>query len=225
MSSLQSIFSFRGIQIIKPSHTAPVTGTLTLSHERQFAQPRAGIPDDEFLHIKFISEAGVTELSARLYGEQRAERLDPCTFTIELRAPENGSLLVFFPQADTPVPREYLDLDVGTPDGVDLQVTWLQVADSFATTINQWIAFSEGDTSAPAYQSTYPDEKGVRSVSGARSSSGAHATYDPSTFQNKKSEGRLVLIDEANGHEVGEVGGYQVHAIGVQPGSKGKVHP
>lgn len=225
MSSLQSIFSFRGIQIIKPSHPTPVTGTLTLSHERQFPQPAAGIPDDEFLHIKFVSEAGVTELNTRLYGEQSAERLDSCTFTIELRAPENGALLVFFPEADTPVPREYLDLNIGTPDGVDLKVTWLQVADTFATTINQWIAFSDGGTSAPAYQPTYPDEKGTRSDPGVGGSSGTYATYDPSTFQDKKSEGRLVLIDEANGHEVGEVGGYEVHAIGVQPGSKGRVHP
>ncbi|RPA97198.1 hypothetical protein L873DRAFT_1691414 [Choiromyces venosus 120613-1] len=214
MSSLTTIFSFKGVQIIKPSHPNQVTGTLTLSHERQFAQP--GIPEDEFLHIKFLSSAGTTELDTRLYGEQRAERLDPCTFTIELRAPEEGALLVIFPSVDQIVPREYLEFSA---EGVDLQVTWAQVADSFATTINQWIAFSDGEAAVPAYQpSSYATEKGAGY--GGSSANGAPAPYNPSTYRDEKSEGRLVLIDEENGHEVGEVGGYQVHAIGVQPGSK-----
>ncbi|KAG0134776.1 senescence-associated protein-domain-containing protein [Tuber indicum] len=216
MSSLTSIFSFKGVQIIKPSHPNQVTGTLTLSRERQFAQPTVGIPEDEFLRIKFVSSSGITELDTRLYGEQRAERLDPSTFTIELRAPEEGALLIIFPSPDQIVPREYLEFGA---EGVDLQVTWAQVADSFAATINQWIAFSDGETPLPAYQpSSYANEKGTGY--GGSSASAAPAPYDPRIYRDEKSQGRLVLIDEENGHEVGEVGGYQVHAIGVQPGSK-----
>ena len=217
MSSLTSVFSFKGVQIIKPSHPNQVTGTLTLSHERQFAQPAVGILEDEFLHIKFLSSSGATELNTRLYGEQKAERLDPCTFTIELRAPEEGAMLVIFPPADQIVPREYLEFSA---EGVDLQVTWAQVADSFATTINQWIAFSDGGAPIPAYQpSSYASEKGAGY--GSSSAIEPPAPYNPSAYRDEKSQGRLVLIDEENGHEVGEVGGYQVHAVGVQPGSKG----
>ncbi|CUS08275.1 unnamed protein product [Tuber aestivum] len=216
MSSLTNIFSFKGVQIIKPSHPNQVTGTLTLSRERQFAQPAVGAPEDEFLRIKFVSSSGTTELDTRLYGEQRAERLDPSTFTVELRAPEEGALLVIFPPADRIVPREYLEFNA---EGVDLQVTWAQVADSFAATINQWIAFSDGEAALPAYQpSSYANEKGAGY--GGGSAGEAHAPYDPSTYRDEKSQGRLVLIDEENGHEVGEVDGSHIHAVGVQPGSK-----
>ncbi|PWW80124.1 hypothetical protein C7212DRAFT_340670 [Tuber magnatum] len=216
MSSLTSIFSFKGVQIIKPSHPSQVTGLLTLSRERQFAQPAVGIPEDEFLHIKFVSSSGTTELDTRLYGEQRAERLDPCTFTVELGAPEEGALLVIFPPADQIVPREYLEFNA---EGVDLRVTWAQVADSFATTVNQWIAFSDGEAALPAHQpSSYASEKGAGY--GGSSASGAHPPYDPSAYRDEKSQGRLVLVDEANGREVGEVDGSRLHAVGVQTGSK-----
>lgn len=46
------------------------------------------------------------------------------------------------------------------------------------------------------------------------------AAYHPSDHQDNK-EGRLVLVNEENGNEVGEVNSYHVHAIGVTPGSKG----
>jgi len=126
-------------------------------------------------------------------------------------------MLVIFPPADQIVPREYLEFSA---EGVDLQVTWAQVADSFATTINQWIAFSDGGAPIPAYQpSSYASEKGAGY--GSSSAIEPPAPYNPSAYRDEKSQGRLVLIDEENGHEVGEVGGYQVHAVGVQPGSKG----
>lgn len=69
----------------------------------------------------------------------------------------------------------------------------------------------------------YESEKGKR-IDNDR----ALQAYDPSNFRagdEKRGGGRLVLVDEENGHEVGEVRGSQVDSIGVVPGSKGQIRP
>lgn len=127
---------------------------------------------------------------------------------------------------DDPLPRD-LDDQLGhdQSDGVR---TWQELEDHFMIIIREYMGFmgnvhpitSKGDLSG------YPQEKSGAATAaytrqvGSGPASGSFPEYDLSTYSNGK-EGRLVLIDEENGSEIGEISGYQVQTIGVQPGSKG----
>jgi len=129
MSYFEDIFCFRGIQVLKPDGSSPITGVLKLRHEQT--------PDDRFLSLKFESELGTPELETRLDGERPANKLDPQTFCITL--PDGGDLLIFFPPVDDLVPIEYLEHSATEQDAKGT-VTWQQVIDSFDIELTRWIS-------------------------------------------------------------------------------------
>lgn len=134
---------------------------------------------------------------------------------------------VIFPPVHAFVPQDDPRIDI--PPSERATTKWQNVVDTFEVEIERWLTYRKDQNDrAAGPRSGYPDEKSSASlarsmttpVGGAGS---GYAAYNPSTFSEKNGGGgRLVLIDEENGSEVGEVGGYQVRTIDVTPGSKGR---
>lgn len=216
------LFNFPGIRVLLPNKS-------TSSHEpgllillREDVSTRGGT--DEFLRLQFFNGSEYPEIDVRLDAHQEATKLDPSTFSIE--SPQ-GTLKVVFPPVQTLVPQDDSRIDI--PPSERASTTWQTVVDTFEVEIDRWLTYKkEQNDKATGFGSGYPPEKHmhgalVRSMTTpVGSSSNNFAPYDPSNFSDNKGEGRLVLIDEENGSEVGEVGGYQMHTVGVTPGSKGR---
>lgn len=222
------LFTFPGIRVLLPNKTTSShePGLLILLRE----DVPTGRGTDEFLRLQFFCGSEYPEIDVQLDAHQEATKLDPSTFSIES---PNGALKVIFPPVGTLVPQDDPRIDI--PPSEKATTTWQDVVNTFEVEIDRWLTYKKernekvsGFGSSAGYSSGYPHEKPggalVRSMTTpAGSSSNNFAPYDPSSFSDKKEEGRLVLIDEENGSEVGEVGGYQVHTIGVTPGSKGEI--
>lgn len=228
------LFNFPEIKVIKANGPPSNPGVLVLSVEN--------VPEDtkEYLNLRFFSTSDFyADIDIRLCKGDVVTKLDPSTFKIEPTtnsgkgtATRNSeeALTIIFPPTDVLVPQNdpRISQELKTTNS-----TWGVVVGFFEIElgrIDNSLRNSSGNSSGkgpennPEKSSQYPNGKAVLSrdidAPAYASSSKAMAAYHPSDHQDNK-EGRLVLVDEENGHEVGEVNSYHVHAIGVTPGSKG----
>ncbi|KAH8152651.1 uncharacterized protein LAJ45_03492 [Morchella importuna] len=230
------LFNFPEIKVIKANGPPSNPGVLVLSVEN--------VPEDtkEYLNLRFFSTSDFyADIDIRLCKGDVVTKLDPSTFKIEPTtnsgkgtATRNSeeALTIIFPPTDVLVPQNdpRISQELKTTNS-----TWGVVVGFFEIElgrIDNSLRNSSGNSSGkgpennPEKSSQYPNGKAVLSrdidAPAYASSSKAMAAYHPSDHQDNK-EGRLVLVDEENGHEVGEVNSYHVHAIGVTPGSKDPV--
>lgn len=215
------LFTFPGIRVLLPNKS-------TLSHEpgllillREDVSTSNGT--DQFLRLQFFCNSEYPEIDVQLDAHRVAVKLDPSTFSIDS---SQGTLKVIFPPVHTFVPQDDSRIDI--PPSERATTTWQNVVDTFEVEIDRWLTYKKAQNDrASGSGFGYPEEKPggplARSMTTPAGGSGNNfAPYDPSNFSDNKGGGRLVLIDEENGSEVGEVGGYQVRTIGVTPGSKGR---
>lgn len=216
------LFTFPGIHVLLP-HQTPLSnepGLLILLRE----DVPTNNGTDQFLRLQFFRQAKYPDIDVRLGAHQKASKLDPSTFSIDS---SQGVLKVIFPPVHTFLPQNDPRIDI--PPSERATTTWQNVVDTFEVEIERWLTYrKDQNDGATGSRSGYPDGKAsgplARSMTAPNgASSNNFAPYNPSTFSgNEGSGGRLVLIDEENGNEVGEVGGYQVRTVGVIPGSKGE---
>lgn len=104
--------------------------------------------------------------------------------------------------------------------------TWGDFIDRLARIFHQYTTFldpSLGSLMNPYQQEWTGDKKsgwGYEAGYAGESSSGGHASYDPSTYK-EKDQGRLMFVDEATGSPVLNMEGAKVETQGIQPGIKG----
>lgn len=215
------LFTFPGIRVLLPNKPTPSQqpGLLILLRE----DVPTSIGTDQFLRLQFFCGSELPGIDVRLGAHQEASKLDPSTFSI---ATPLGPMKVIFPPVHAFVPQDDPRIDI--PPSERATTKWQNVVDTFEVEIERWLTYrkDQNDRAAGSHPG-YPGEKGNGSLARSMTTpvvgtSNGYAAYNPSTFSDKNSGGgRLVLIDEENGSEVGEVGGYQVRTIDVTPGSKG----
>lgn len=219
------LFTFPGIRVLLPTKSKSTPsqepGLLILLREDVLTSNGT----DQFLRLQFFYGSEYPEIDVRLGAHQEASKLDPSTFSI---ASPIGPMKVIFPPVHTFVPQDDPRIDI--PPSERASTTWQNVVDTFEVEIERWLTYrKDQNDKAAGSRSGYPGEKSGGSLArsmttpvGGSGGGNSFAPYNPSTFSEKNgSGGRLVLIDEENGSEVGEVGGYQVRTIDVTPGSKG----
>lgn len=214
------LFTFPGIHVLLPHQTPLSNESGLLILLREDVPTNNGT--DQFLRLQFFRQEKYPDIDVRLGAHQKASKLDLSTFSIDS---SQGVLKVIFPPVHTFLPQNDPRIDI--PPSERATTTWQNVVDTFEVEIERWLTYSKDqNVGATGSHSGYPDDKPsgplARSMTTpAGASTNNFAPYNPSTFSGNDGGGRLVLIDEENGSEVGEVGGYQVRTVGVVPGSKG----
>lgn len=216
------LFTFPGIRVLLPNQATPSNEPGLLILLREDVLTNNGT--DQFLRLQFFRHSKYPDVDVRLGAHQEASKLDPSTFSIDS---SQGVLKVIFPPVHTLLPQDDPRIDI--PPSERATTTWQNVVDTFEVEIERWLTYrKDQNDGVTGFRSGYPDEKAngssTRAMTAPVGASGNNfAPYNPGTFSsNDGNGGRLVLIDEENGSEVGEVGGYQVRTIGVTPGSKGE---
>lgn len=205
------LFSFPSVSLAPPhSHSAP--GLLVLSSSQQ---PTDFDPSrfDVFLRVQHTPDSAKsshpTDVLIEAWRELR--KVSPREFTL---SSEFGEITIIFPELHHLIPQN--DARVEIPPEVRCTMTWEAIVREFETEIDRFVSYKKNsysllDSPFGGY-AAFEKETGIKK-------------YDPSIYSRdeKDSGGRLVLVDEENGDEVGEVGGKQVSSVGVVPGSKDPV--
>jgi spartin len=198
-------FSFPAISLAPP-HSASSVGLLVLSSS---AQPTTfdATKQDVFLRVQHtpdsLKNSHPTDVLIEAWRSLR--KVSPREFVL---SSEFGELVITFPELHHLLPQN--DPRIEIPPEVRCTMTWEAIVREFETEIDRFVAY----------------EKNEYSLLDEPFSAKGIAKYDPSVYgRDEKAQigGRVVLVDEENGDEVGEVGGMQVSSIGVVPGSKDPV--
>jgi len=233
------LFAFPGVKILQPDEKpgAASPGFLLLMAENV---PAEWDPSrtDLFLRLQFTPDSPAAHpIDLLIEASNNLTKLDASTFQLSTSF---GQLAIVFPPLVANIPLEDQRIDI--PVEVRRGMTWEPIIREFENEIDRFVVYRKNEfslaeggglaTSASGSKGGYgyPDEKaGSRSGGefGGRSISPDMTgikPYDPRDYHGSPSEeGRLVLVDEENGSEVGEVGGMKVHADGVHVGSKDPV--
>ncbi|TGZ77047.1 hypothetical protein EX30DRAFT_344422 [Ascodesmis nigricans] len=217
------LFSFPGVTLSLVDNT-PETGYLTLS---SYPQPTDFDPSrfDIFLRLQHSSVDVLVEAWREL------QKTSPSTFTLSSNF---GDVHIGFPELGDALTGEALQA-VGGLEGL----TWESVVAEFESEIDRFVSYRKN-------QWSLIDGPGGVVADGEKGAMGkaVNVGYNPGAFGDEKkahglgietssaagsssgwarNDGRLVLVDEENGNEVGEVGGMNVQSEGIKPGSKDPV--
>jgi hypothetical protein len=227
----QVLFSFPSIALAQP-HSAASVGYLVLSKT-------ASCP--ELLRVQHTPDDTTSAHSTDciVYREQKLQKVSPREYTLET---EFGELTITFPELHHLIPQE--DARIEIDNEVKKGITWEMIVRDFEKDINGWVTFEKNSYSLISSPFAGETSKGgngkgkgdyMNAIQGPSynggSSSGWHdnVPYDPRDFNGsstgypdeKKNGGRLVLVDEDNGREIGET---PMTAIDIIPGSHGMLH-
>lgn len=155
------------------------------------------------------------------------QKTSPSTFILNTSF---GDVHIGFPELGEKLTGEALQT-VGGLEGV----TWESVVAEFESEIDRFVSYRKNNWSlidGPGGIIADGEKGGMGKAAG-------NVGYNPSAYGDEKrghgkefeggssssgaygNDGRIVLIDEENGNEVGEVGGMGVQTDGIKPGSKG----
>lgn len=234
------LFSFPSISLAAP-HSPSVVGFLVLTSHRQpadFDPSRTDI----YLRLQHTPEAsGSPSIDVLIEAWRELRKSAPNTFILSC---EFGDLTITFPELHHAIPQDDARIDLDLPAEVKREMTWESIVREFESEIDRFVSYRKNDYSlidAP-FSTEKSTEKGGTTASAkaieagyasgpvgyASGPSGSSSTdiqpYNPSSYVDEKSTGgRVVLIDEENGAEVGQVGGSQVNTQGIVAGSKDPV--
>ncbi|CCX30887.1 Similar to hypothetical protein [Tuber melanosporum Mel28]; acc. no. XP_002840452 [Pyronema omphalodes CBS 100304] len=221
----QVLFSFPSIALAQP-HSAASVGYLVLSKT-------ASCP--ELLRVQHTPDNTTSAHSTDciVYREQKLQKVSPREYTLET---EFGELTITFPELHHLIPQD--DARIEIDNEVKKGITWEMIVRDFEKDINDWVTFEKNSyslISSPFSGETSKGGKGqadyMNAIQGPSYNGGSSSSwhdnvpYDPRDFNGgsstgypdeKKNGGRLVLVDEDNGREIGET---PMTAIDIIPGS------
>jgi hypothetical protein len=220
------LFSFPSVSLAPPlSTSAPGLLVLTSSSQPTDIDPSRY---DIYLRLQHTPDnekaSHPTDCLVEAWRELR--KTSPCEFVL---ATEFGDLTITFPELHHLIPQS--DSRIDLPAEAKHGMTWEAIVRSFESEVDRFVSYKKNSYSL--INSPFGDEKGSSDTSKAKAKEAGYAyggggesataikPYNPSTFSpsdEKRGGGRLVLVDEENGNEVGET---QVNSVGVVPGSKG----
>ncbi|KAF8249979.1 hypothetical protein K440DRAFT_192818 [Wilcoxina mikolae CBS 423.85] len=210
------LFSFPSISLAPPLSTSS-QGLLVLTSS---SQP-TDFDNDIYLRLQHTpdneKQSHKTDCLIEAWRELR--KISPREFIL---ATEFGDLTITFPELHHLIPQS--DSRIDLPAEAKRGMTWEAIVRSFETEVDRFVSYTKNEYSL--INSPFGDggeKNGKAREAGYAGESAGIKPYDPSTFSStygdeKRGMGRLVLVDEENGSEVGET---QVNSIGVVPGSKG----
>jgi spartin len=216
------LFSFPGITLTAP-HSTPSTGFLVLTSS---SQPTDWDPShyDTYLRLQHTpdhtSVSHPTDVLIEAWRE--LSKTSARKFTL---ASEFGDVLISFPQLHQRIPQD--DARIDLPSEARREMTWETIIREFEGEVDRFVSYRKNGYSLIDSPFTYSGNNKDSSPSKAAEAGYLKEIkpYDPRDYADEKAAGgRLVLVDEENGSEVGEVGGMKVHPIDVVPGSKGTSH-
>ncbi|KAI5842840.1 senescence-associated protein-domain-containing protein [Tricharina praecox] len=210
------IFTFPGISVTAP-HSTSAVGLLILSSSSQqidYAPAR----EDIYLRLRHTpdSEKGSDALDVLIEAWRELRKTSPREFVL---ATEFGDITISFPELHHLIPQN--DTRIDLPLEAKAGMTWEVIVREFEAEVDRFVSYRKNSYSL--LDAPFGAQSGK-----AREAEGIKP-YNPGAYPNEKaggsggSGGRLVLVDEENGAEVGEVGGMQVATIDVVPGSKDPV--
>jgi hypothetical protein len=200
------LFSFPSVSLAPP-HSPNSIGLLVLSSSQQ-PTPFDPSRHDAFLRVQHTPDSLKTSHPTDVLIEawRTLRKVSPREFVL---ASEFGELVITFPELHHLLPQN--DARIEIPREVRCTMTWEAIVRSFETEIDRFVTYEKNEYSLLDEPFS---QKGV-------------PKYDPSAYgrpeDEKQQGGRVILVDEENGDEVGEVGGLNVSSIGVVPGSKDPV--
>lgn len=208
------VFTFPRISVAAP-HSASAVGLLLLSSSVQKVDY---MREDIYLRLRHTpdNEKESHPLDVLVEAWRELRKISPREFVL---ATEFGDITISFPELHHLIPQS--DARIDLPMEVKAGMTWEVIVREFEVEVDRFVSYKKNTYSlldAPF---------GVRSEK-AREAEGIKP-YNPGKYPNEKAGGsgmpggRLVLVDEENGAELGEVGGMQVATVGVKPGSKDPV--
>jgi spartin len=204
------LFSFPGISVSTP-HTPPSTGFLVLSSCPQLTDIDPTRPD-VFLRLQHTPDntTSASPIDVLIEAWRDLHKTSPHEFILST---DFGDLTIAFSDLHHTIPQS--DARIDLPAEVIREMKWEDIVREFETEIDRFVSYIKNNYSL--ISSPFGDV-------GSSSSAAAHTSYDPSSYSDeKKGSGRVVLVDEENGSEVGEVGGCHVNADGIVPGRKDPV--
>ncbi|KAI5819572.1 senescence-associated protein-domain-containing protein [Pyronema omphalodes] len=218
----QVLFSFPSIALAQP-HSAAAVGYLVLSKT-------SSCP--ELLRVQHTPDDTTAAHSTDciVYREQKLQKVSPREYTLET---EFGELTITFPELHHLIPQE--DARIEIDNEVKKGITWEMIVRDFEKDINSWVTFEKNSYSLISSPFAGESSKGgkgdyMNAIQGPSYNGGSSSSwhdnvpYDPRDFNGsttgypdeKKNGGRLVLVDEDNGREIGET---PMTAIDIIPGS------
>ncbi|KAI5781500.1 senescence-associated protein-domain-containing protein [Geopyxis carbonaria] len=233
------LFSFPavGLALTGSGDDTPAPGFLVLTSS---SQPTEFDPSryDVYLRLQHTPEGPATSQTSHpidvlIEAWRELRKISPTTFIL---ATSFGELTLEFPDLHTLIPQS--DARVDVPAEVKSLMTWEGIVREFENEIDRFVSYRKNSYSlvegAGKQGYDFPPEKG--GVAGEKAKEAGYAAaapayageastaqYNPATYSDEKKTGRVVLIDEENGNEVGEMGGLTVQTQGIMPGSKDPV--
>lgn len=245
------LFSFPSIGLAPP-HSPSAPGQLVLTSSSQPAKFDPSHHDVylRIQHTpEPASRAQVTDCLIEAWRELR--KTSPTEFVLASEFGDLTisfpSLHMLIPQA--PAGDAAAALDDGLPAAARRGMTWELVVQAFECEVDRFVRFRKNSYSlvGSPFSPAGLDPLADKSAAAAKAREAGYAApsyaapikpYDPSSYPSAADEkrssatdekrsstaggGRLVLVDEADGREVGET---HVNAVGVVPGSKGLSFP
>ncbi|KAL7266167.1 hypothetical protein RUND412_011296 [Rhizina undulata] len=219
-----SLFSFPSIRVFPfsapPTNNPPPVGYLSLSSavvENDFKQI------DVFLRLEFTPDFPSPQyppIDVLLEAWRDAYRLDTSTFVVDSSV---GQLKIQFPPLQTAIPSDDDRIDI--PKDVRASIKWADVAEEFEMEFRRWTTYRQVEDG----QLSLKKDHIPAAVGGAAAAYADPPKYNPADYANGSApaaasgRGRLVLVDEEDGSEIGEIGGYQMQLSGIHAGSKDPV--
>ena len=210
-----TIFTFPGVSVAPP-HSPSAVGLLVLSSSSQQID-YASVREDIYLRLRHTpdNEKASHQLDVLVEAWRELRKTSPREF---LLATEFGDITITFPELHHLIPQT--DVRIDLPMEAKAGMTWEGIVREFEAEVDRFVSYKKDSYSLLDAPFGAHSEK-AREAEGIK-------PYNPGEYPNEKAGGsggvpggRLVLVDEENGAEVGEVGGMQVSSIGVVPGSKG----
>ena len=218
------LFSFPDVSLFHDPSDNPEssTGLLTLSSA---SQPTDFDPSryDTFLRIQHTPDSPKRPPTDTLVEAFRTlHKTSPTCFTLESSF---GDLTIVFPDLHQLIPQDDVRLDI--PADVRATMTWDTVVAEFEAEIDRFVSyqknqFSMSEGGGLSSDSKKAEEAGFASKKAYQEAEGIRP-YVPGVKSGRENAGRVVLVDEENGEEVGEVGGMLVQTQNITAGSKDPV--